>query len=221
MAMQFAQILADDKGYISTSHMKWFMEAEGSRNYEDEATMNELLRTLDTNGDGKIDREELAAFIEQKSQRLSVDKDFVVAMDRLNQFALRMRQRERLAQDLATVLADSNGVISSDHMHWFFQAEGSREYDDEKKLQALMLKLDTNGDGVVDRDELVVFILRKAHDANDSEYAEGIGHLKQFAQTSWKRTRRKWWKSSQSLLSRRSCLDLSASRGRPFQKWRR
>jgi hypothetical protein len=28
---------------------------------------------------------------------------------------------------------------------------------------------------------LVVFILRKAHDANDSEYAEGIGHLKQFA----------------------------------------
>lgn len=75
------------------------------------------------------------------------------------------------------MLADSNGVISSDHMHWFFQAEGSRElgpvacllllhsrsggvllslvlrprvrYDDEKKLQALMLKLDTNGDGVV------------------------------------------------------------------------
>ena len=46
----------------------------------------------------QIDREELAAFIEQKSQRLSVDKDFVVAMDRLNQFALRMRQRERLAQ---------------------------------------------------------------------------------------------------------------------------
>lgn len=46
----------------------------------------------------QIDREELAAFIEQKSQRLSNDKDFVVAMDRLNQFALRMRQRERLAQ---------------------------------------------------------------------------------------------------------------------------
>ena len=34
--------------------MKWFMEAEGSRNYEDEATMNELLRKLDTNGDGKV-----------------------------------------------------------------------------------------------------------------------------------------------------------------------
>ena len=76
------------------------------------------------------------------------------------------------------MLADANGVISSDHMHWFFQAEGSREfgpvacllllhsrsggvllslvlrprvrYDDEKKLQALMLKLDTNGDGTPD-----------------------------------------------------------------------
>ena len=34
--------------------MKWFMEAEGSRNYEDEAAMNELMRTLDTNGDGKV-----------------------------------------------------------------------------------------------------------------------------------------------------------------------
>ncbi len=34
--------------------MQWFMEAEGSRNYEDEATMNELLRKLDTNGDGKV-----------------------------------------------------------------------------------------------------------------------------------------------------------------------
>jgi hypothetical protein len=73
MAMQFAKILADEKvrpslgisaaardlrdglqGYISTSHMKWFMEAEGSRNYEDEAAMNELLRKLDTNGDGKV-----------------------------------------------------------------------------------------------------------------------------------------------------------------------
>ncbi len=55
----------------------------------------------------QIDREELAAFIEEKSQKLSVDKDFVVAMDRLNQFALRMRQRERAAQvnpALATLL---------------------------------------------------------------------------------------------------------------------
>jgi len=33
----------------------------------------------------------------------------------------------------------------------------------------------------VDRDELVVFILRKAHDASDSDYAEGIRHLKAFA----------------------------------------
>ncbi len=93
----------------------------------------------------QIDCEELAVFLEEKSQRLTVDKDFVVAMDRLNQFALRMRQRERVAQvrpphlttsfpfhfrrpqDLANVLADSNGVISSEHMHWFFEAEGSRE----------------------------------------------------------------------------------------------
>jgi hypothetical protein len=34
--------------------MRWFMEAEGSRNYEDEETMNALLRKLDTNGDGKV-----------------------------------------------------------------------------------------------------------------------------------------------------------------------
>ena len=33
----------------------------------------------------------------------------------------------------------------------------------------------------VDRDELVVFILRKAHDASDADYAEGMKHLKQFA----------------------------------------
>ncbi len=33
----------------------------------------------------------------------------------------------------------------------------------------------------MDRDELVVFILRKAHDASDSDYAEGMKHLKQFA----------------------------------------
>jgi hypothetical protein len=46
----------------------------------------------------QIDREELVAFLVEKSQKLSVDKDFVVAMDRLNQFALHMRQRERLAQ---------------------------------------------------------------------------------------------------------------------------
>jgi hypothetical protein len=30
-------------------------------------------------------------------------------------------------QELAAVLADGNGVISSQHMHWFFEAEGSRE----------------------------------------------------------------------------------------------
>ena len=96
----------------------------------------------------QIDCEELAAFIVDKSQRLGVDKDFVVAMDRLIQFAQHMRQRERMAQvlaptapvrcactvtcdpppqDLASVLADSNGIISSQHMHWFFEAEGSRE----------------------------------------------------------------------------------------------
>jgi hypothetical protein len=34
--------------------MKWFLEAEGSRNYEDEDTLNALLRKLDTNGDGKV-----------------------------------------------------------------------------------------------------------------------------------------------------------------------
>ena len=77
------------------------------------------------------------------------------------------------------MLADSNGIISSQHMHWFFEAEGSREcaplllsfpcvaacvfvtvcahcrctrrYDDENKLAQLMRKLDTNGDGVVRR----------------------------------------------------------------------
>ena len=42
------------QGYISTSHMRWFLEAEGSRNYEDEDTMNALLRKLDTNGDGQV-----------------------------------------------------------------------------------------------------------------------------------------------------------------------
>lgn len=34
--------------------MKWFLEAEGSRNYEDEDTLNALLRKLDTNGDGQV-----------------------------------------------------------------------------------------------------------------------------------------------------------------------
>jgi len=42
------------QGYISTLHMRWFLEAEGSRNYEDEETMNALLRKLDTNGDGQV-----------------------------------------------------------------------------------------------------------------------------------------------------------------------
>ncbi len=46
----------------------------------------------------QIDREELVAFLVEKSQKLSVDKDFVLAMDRLIQFALHMRQRERMAQ---------------------------------------------------------------------------------------------------------------------------
>jgi hypothetical protein len=50
----------------------------------------------------QIDCDELAAFIVDKSQRLGVDKDFVVAMDRLIQFAQHMRQRERMAQVLAT-----------------------------------------------------------------------------------------------------------------------
>lgn len=42
------------QGYISTLHMRWFLEAEGSRNYEDEETMNALMRKLDTNGDGQV-----------------------------------------------------------------------------------------------------------------------------------------------------------------------
>ncbi len=46
----------------------------------------------------QIDREELVAFLVEKSQKLSIDKDFVLAMDRLIQFALHMRQRERMAQ---------------------------------------------------------------------------------------------------------------------------
>ncbi len=37
------------------------------------------------------------AFLVEKSQKLSADKDFVLAMDRLIQFATHMRQRERLA----------------------------------------------------------------------------------------------------------------------------
>ena len=48
----------------------------------------------------QIDCEELVAFIVDKSERLGVDKDFVVAMDRLIQFAQHMRQRERMAQVL-------------------------------------------------------------------------------------------------------------------------
>jgi hypothetical protein len=46
----------------------------------------------------QIDRDELVAFIVDKSQRLSADKDFIVAMDRLIQFAKHMREREREAQ---------------------------------------------------------------------------------------------------------------------------
>jgi len=46
----------------------------------------------------QVDRDELVAFIVEKSQNLSCDKDFVLAMDRLIQFAQHMRQRERLAQ---------------------------------------------------------------------------------------------------------------------------
>ena len=37
-------------------------------------------------------------FIVDKAQNLSEDKDFVLAMDRLIQFAQHMRLRERLAQ---------------------------------------------------------------------------------------------------------------------------
>jgi hypothetical protein len=39
-------------------------------------------------------------FIVDKAQNLSEDKDFVLAMDRLIQFAQHMRLRERLAQVL-------------------------------------------------------------------------------------------------------------------------
>ena len=34
--------------------MRWFMEAEGSRNYEDPATLDALIHKLDTNGDGQV-----------------------------------------------------------------------------------------------------------------------------------------------------------------------
>ena len=195
----------------------------------------------------QIDCEELAAFLVDKSERLGVDKDFVVAMDRLIQFAQHMRQRERMAQvltptapvrcactvtlppqDLASVLADSNGVISSQHMHWFFEAEGSRECVCRcccclcAPCLCCVLRREADAAGQVrrrrqaeaadahaghkrrrsgarcpphdawpaasraivlqvDRDELVVFILRKAHDASDKDYSEGISHLKKFA----------------------------------------
>lgn len=45
----------------------------------------------------QVDRDELVAFLVEKSQKLRADKDFVRAMDRLIQFATHMRQRERLA----------------------------------------------------------------------------------------------------------------------------
>ena len=45
----------------------------------------------------QIVTDDLVAFVVEKSQKLSVDKDFVLAMDRLIQFASHMRQRERLA----------------------------------------------------------------------------------------------------------------------------
>ncbi len=54
LLLSIPQPVTRAQGYISTSHMQWFMEAEGSRNYEDEAAMSELLRKLDTNGDGKV-----------------------------------------------------------------------------------------------------------------------------------------------------------------------
>jgi hypothetical protein len=41
--------------------MRWFLEAEGSRNYEDEETMNALLRKLDTNGDGQVKQATVAS----------------------------------------------------------------------------------------------------------------------------------------------------------------
>jgi hypothetical protein len=53
--------------------MKWFMEAEGSRNYEDEATMNELLRKLDTNGDGKVAPPKSAVYTQEAFRHSCAD----------------------------------------------------------------------------------------------------------------------------------------------------
>ena len=83
--LQKAVHLTPPQGYISTGHMKWFLEAEGSRNYEDEDTLNALLRKLDTNGDGQVAA--LLALLAKPQRLMRCKNNSFISNETMNRFA--------------------------------------------------------------------------------------------------------------------------------------
>lgn len=125
-----------------------------------------MLQQFDTNGDGKISKEEFDAGYAKMFVSIDTNKDGVISPEELAQFP-QVMQVLRTQQAFAAMDKNNDGIISKEEFIQFSQARAA------ERSQQKFARIDTNNDGNISREEFANASAARfaARDMNDDALA--------------------------------------------------
>ncbi|CAH1788764.1 unnamed protein product [Owenia fusiformis] len=128
----FDRLDRDGSGSISSGELKVALEEVGHRPSDEE--VQELVKQIDTDGNGEVEWEEFLAIFQTKPKKKHTEASLRKAFDKIDK--------------------DKSGDLSSNEIRQFFRESGiGKDTLPDSRIDAMVAAVDINGDGQISFEE--------------------------------------------------------------------